>query len=45
MSDSNVESGNKPKPKFVKEEPTSPSGTACICEPKKRNTSCIFHGG
>ena len=48
MSENNVESGIKSKSKkeiTVKEEPTSPSGTPCTCEPQKRNTSCIFHGG
>ena len=45
MSDNNVESGNKQKPKVtVKEEPTSPSGSACICV-KKRNIACVLHGG
>jgi hypothetical protein len=46
MSDNNVESGNKSKPKVtVKEEPTSPSGSACICKSDKRDVSCLLHGG
>ena len=44
MSENNVESGNKSKPKVIKEEPTSPSGSACICV-KKRNIACVLHGG
>ena len=45
MSENNVESGNKQKPKvIVKEEPTSPSGSACICK-DKRDVSCSLHGG
>ena len=45
MSDNNVESGNKQKPKVIKEEPTSPSGSACICKSDKRDVSCLLHGG
>ena len=45
MSDNNVESGNKSKSKvIVKEEPTSPSGSACICK-DKRDRLCLLHGG
>ena len=45
MSENNVESGNKQKPKVIKEEPTSPSGSACICKPQQRNIKCLVHGG
>jgi len=46
MSENNVESGIKSKSKvIVKEEPTSPSGSACICKSTKRDVSCLLHGG
>lgn len=45
MSENNVEYGIKSKSKvIVKEEPTSPSGSPCICK-DKRDVSCSLHGG